>query len=159
MTRGQQNYSDVHFTDMRVAEAVCNHYAPTGRCLEPFKGGGAFMQFLPAGTAWCEITEGKDFFQWSEQVDWIVTNPPFSNMTQVMEHSFSVAENCVFVIPISKYWSSAPRIESVGRYGGLVEIAHLGRGRDIGFDIGFPFAAMHFKRRYQGQIRESILSV
>ena len=159
ITRGQSNYSDVHFTDTRIAAAVVDHYHPSGRCLEPFKGNGVFMQFLPPDASWCEITEGKDFFDWTEAVDWIVTNPPFSNMTQVLNHSFSVSDNCVFVIPISKYWSSAPRIESVARYGGLVEIAHLGRGRDIGFNIGFPFAAMHFKRGYQGQIRQSVLSV
>jgi hypothetical protein len=87
-----------------------------------------------------------------------MTNPPFSNMTQVFEHSFALADNCVFVIPISKYWSSAPRIKAAERYGGLVEIAHLGCGRDIGFDIGFPFAAMHFKRRYRGRIKQTTLT-
>lgn len=158
MTRGQKAYSDVHFTDPSVAKRVLSHFSPVGRCLEPFAGGGAFLQHMPADTPWCELSEGRDFFDWTELVDWIVTNPPFSNLTQVFEHAFSVAENCVFVMPISKYWSSAPRIEAVAAYGGLVEICHMGRGRDIGFDIGFPFAAMHFRRGHGGDIRLSTLA-
>jgi hypothetical protein len=157
-TCGHKNYSDEHYTADHVAEAVVKHFSLRGKCLEPFVGTGAFFRHMPDGTDWCEIREGRDFFDWEVPVDWIVTNPPFSNMTKVFEHAFALADNCVFVIPISKYWSSAPRIEAATRYGGLVEIAHLGRGRSIGFDIGFPFAAMHFKRRYRGKIRQTILT-
>lgn len=154
-TVGQLNYSDVHFTRVDIAEIVVRHFNPKGTCLEPFKGAGAFLTWLPAGSPWCELTEGRDFFAFTEKVDWIITNPPFSNLTQVFEHAFKIADNCVFLIPISKYWSSAPRLELARGYGGLAEILHMGRGRSIGFDIGFPFAAMHFKRGYTGDIRES----
>lgn len=151
------DYSDVHLTDDEVAQRIVRHFNPVGICLEPFKGGGAFLKHLPPGAEWCEIAHGRDFFQYQRAVDWIVTNPPFSNLTQVFEHAFKLAENSVFLIPISKYWSSAPRIELSMKYAGLVEIAHLGRGRAIGFDIGFPFAAMHFKRGYTGSIKQSHL--
>lgn len=152
------NYSDVHFTDDLLARRVIDHFKPAGRCLEPFKGDGAFFNHLPAGSDWCEITEGRDFFAYQEPADWIITNPPFSNMTQVFEHAFQLAENCVFVIPISKYWSSAPRLDAVRKYGGLKELVHLGRGREIGFDIGFPFGALHFQRGYSGPIQETRLA-
>lgn len=154
-TVGLRGYSDVHFTDAAVARAVVEHFRPVGRCLEPFKGGGAFLEALPDGSDWCEIEEGRDFFQYGQRVDWLVTNPPFSSLTAVFEHAFEVSDNCVFLIPISKYWSSAPRLEAVGRYGGLAEILHMGRGRAIGFHTGFPFGAMHFKRGYRGPIKES----
>lgn len=156
-TTGLTNYSDVHYTCPDLAQRVVAHFQPEGRCLEPFRGDGAFFRHLPAGSDWCEIDEGIDFFAYAQPVDWIITNPPFSNLTQVFEHAFQVAENCVFVIPISKYWSSAPRLKAVRTYGGLCELVHLGTGRDIGFDIGFPFAAMHFQRGYTGLIRESTL--
>jgi len=152
-TTGLQGYSDVHYTDAEVARRVIEHFAPSGQCLEPFAGGGAFLQHLPPGSKSCELAQGSDFFAFNEPVDWIVTNPPFSNLTQVFVHAFKVAENCVFLIPISKYWSSAPRMAAVAGYGGLAEILHVGAGRRIGFDIGFPFAAMHFKRGYQGPIK------
>lgn len=156
-TRGLKNYSDEHYTAKCIAEVVIKHFSPIGRCLEPFSGNDAFLQYMPSGTDWCEIQKGRDFFDYNDQVDWIVTNPPFSNMTKVFEHAFSLSDNCVFVIPISKYWSSAPRINASLAYGGLKEILHLGTGRDIGFDIGFPFAAMHFKRGYQGPIQQTRL--
>lgn len=149
------NYSDVHYTEEQVAFDIIQHFNPSGVCLEPFRGAGAFTKWLPPDTAWCEIQEGRNFFDFDTPVDWIVTNPPFSNLTQVMEHAFKLADNCVFLIPISKYWSSAPRLAAVKNYGGVAEIHHMGTGRSIGFDIGFPFAAMHFKRGYQGAIRES----
>lgn len=157
-TVGLKDYSDVHFTDGEVARRIVAHFKPTGTCLEPFSGEGAFLQHLPPGSHWCELSQGIDFFSWQEPVDWLVTNPPFSNLTQIFEHAFSFADNCVFLIPISKFWSSAPRMALAARYGGLVEILHVGAGRRIGFDIGFPFGALHFKRGYQGSIKLSELT-
>lgn len=156
-TTGFRNYSDVHYTDPRIAERIVAHFAPAGSCLEPFRGDGAFYRHLPKESRWCEIVEGRDFFLEKQPVDWIITNPPFSNLTAVFVHAFSLAENCVFLIPISKYWSSSPRIEAAEKYGGLKEVLVLGSGRSIGFDIGFPFAAMHFQRDYQGPIHLSRL--
>lgn len=156
-TVGLNDYSDVHYTDESVALKIIGHFRPSGKCLEPFRGGGAFFRHLPDGSAWCESSDGKDFFAHTEACDWIVTNPPFSNLTQVFEHAFRLSRHCVFLIPISKYWSSAPRLRLAKNYGGLREILHCGTGRDIGFDIGFPFAAMHFERGYSGPIHEDCL--
>lgn len=156
-TVGLQDYSDVHFTDGEVARRIVQHFDPSGLCLEPFAGEGAFLQHLPPGSLSCELALGVDFFEFNHRVDWLITNPPFSNLTQVFQHAFALADNCVFLIPISKYWSSAPRLASVAKYGGLVEILHMGPGRAIGFDIGFPFGAMHFKRDYRGPVRLSEL--
>lgn len=158
-TVGLKGYSDVHFTDSTVARRVVEHFNPAGVCLEPFAGEGAFLQHLPPGSQWCELSQGRDFFKHTAPVDWIVTNPPFSNLTEIFEHAFSIADNCVFLIPISKYWSSAPRLAAVEAYGGLVEILHCGPGRKIGFDIGFPFGALHFKRGYAGPICMSHLAL
>lgn len=157
-TVGLRGYSDVYFTDSALARRIVEHFAPTGRCLEPFKGEGAFLEHLPAGTEFCEITEGRDFFEHRTHADWIVTNPPFSNLTAVFEHAFHIADNCVFLIPISKYFSSMPRLKLAQQYGGCREILHVGTGRDIGFDIGFPFGALHFAKDYRGPIYESNLA-
>lgn len=153
------NYSDVHYTDGSIAKRIVQHFKPSGHCLEPFAGEGAFLDHLPSGSSWCELAKGVNFFEWEKPVDWIVTNPPFSNLTHVFEKAFKVADNCVFLIPISKYWSSAPRLNLVREYGGLMELLHLGTGRDIGFDIGFPFGALHFKRNYKGAITSSELAL
>lgn len=157
-TVGLKNYSDVHYTNDAVAARIVSHFKPVGKCLEPFRGDGAFYKHLPEGTDWCEIEDGRDFFDCNNQYDWIVTNPPFSSLTQVFKHSFTLSKNCVFLVGISKYWSSKPRLDLAKDYGGLKEILHVGTGRQIGFDLGFPFAAMHFVKGYRGPITESFLN-
>lgn len=50
--------------------------------LEPCKGDGRIIdKFIPdhIDVSWCEIEEGKDYFEHTfENIDLIVTNPPFS---------------------------------------------------------------------------------
>lgn len=62
--------------------------------LDPFRGGGAFYNNYPKNVKreWMEIEEGKDFFASDKQVDWIVSNPPFSLMTDVFEHSIKICK-------------------------------------------------------------------
>ena len=47
--------------------------------LEPFKGEGAFYNNLPDNIVkrYCEIEEGIDFRSYAENVDWVISNPPF----------------------------------------------------------------------------------
>ena len=58
--------------------------------LDPCRGGGAFWRHMP-GAEWCEAAEGRDFFAWTEPVDWIVSNPPYSTFKPWMLHSFTLA--------------------------------------------------------------------
>ncbi len=154
-TTGLKNYSNVHYTRSGVAKAIVKHYKPEGVILEPFRGESAFYDQLPAGSLWCEIEQGRDFFKFKEHVDWIITNPPFENLTDIMRHAFQIADNTVFLVPLSKIYSSAPRLRMVRHVAGIKEIMHLGSGRDIGFNLGFPFAAMHFLKGYHGPVNET----
>lgn len=49
------------------------------KVLEPFRGEGAFYNAFPDNIIkdWCEIEEGKDYKDYTEIVDWVVSNPPF----------------------------------------------------------------------------------
>jgi hypothetical protein len=49
------------------------------RVLEPFRGEGSFFNNLPSNTLndWCEILDGRDFKDYKEPIDWVVSNPPF----------------------------------------------------------------------------------
>ena len=49
------------------------------KVLEPFKGEGGFYDNLPnhINKDWCEITQGRDYKDYSGDIDWIVSNPPF----------------------------------------------------------------------------------
>jgi hypothetical protein len=135
-----------------VADVVVKHFKPTGRILDPCRGDGAFWRHMP-GAEWCEIREGRDFLDWQEPVDWIVSNPPFSVLMGFLTHSFKVAENVVYTIPASKIWQSIPYLELIRDFGGIREILILGRGRAIGLPLGFAIAAIHFKRGYKGETR------
>ena len=47
--------------------------------IEPCKGDGAFFNNFPKKTnnKWCEINEGVDFLNYNENVDYVISNPPF----------------------------------------------------------------------------------
>jgi hypothetical protein len=76
--------------------------------LEPAKGDGAFYHNLPGYVKkhWCEINEGRDFFEWNWPVDTVITNPPFRDFAggnnlviPFLEKSFSVArKRVVFLV-------------------------------------------------------------
>jgi hypothetical protein len=146
------NPKDVAMTPPEVAESVVKHFKPSGRILDPCRGDGAFWRHMP-GAEWCEIREGRDFLEWNEPVDWIVSNPPFSVLMGFLMHSFKVADNVVYTIPAAKIWHSIPYLELIRDFGGIREILILGRGRAIGLPLGFAIAAIHFKRGYKGETR------
>jgi hypothetical protein len=49
------------------------------KVLEPFKGEGSFYNNFPNNIEkfYTEIEEGKDFREFKEEVDWVISNPPF----------------------------------------------------------------------------------
>lgn len=61
---------------------------------DPFRGGGAFYDQYPdfVDPVWSEVKEGLDFFQSDMRVDWIVSNPPYSCLDDVLAKSFSISK-------------------------------------------------------------------
>jgi hypothetical protein len=50
--------------------------------LEPFRGEGAFYDNLPnVNKDWCEIEQGRDYKDYTKNIDWVVSNPPFKLKT------------------------------------------------------------------------------
>lgn len=143
------NKNDVVFTPDDIAKAICETFQPLGKVLEPCKGEGAFMQFLPANSDWCEIAEGRNFYDYNQKVDWIVTNPPYSDFNRFLDHSFNLADNIVLLVPIAKIFKSMKTIDIVFRYGGIVACFFIGAHR-CGFPFGFPCGIFYFKRNYYG---------
>lgn len=144
------NPSDVVYTPDWVARDMVEYFQPNGRILEPCAGDGVFLKYLPPHTEWCEIERGRDFFQWQERVDWIVGNPPYSNILDWLIHSFSVAENVVFLMPLNSPFNSMKRLRIISEYGSIVDIRPYGNGSLFGMDYGFACGAIHFQRGYRG---------
>lgn len=70
-----------HQTPTKLAEDLMV-FIPTeagDTLLEPFKGEGAFYNIFPNYTnnIYCEIEEGIDYKEKTENIDWVITNPPF----------------------------------------------------------------------------------
>lgn len=144
-----KNPNDDVFTPEPIAKAIIEMFKPQGTMLEPCKGKGAFLKFMP-NADWCEITEGRDFFEYKEKVDWIITNPPYSSYDKFLEHSFELAENIVFLVPLGKVFNSWERLEKIKKWGGIKKIWIIGTGNKCGFPFGFPCGAFYFKKGYTG---------
>jgi hypothetical protein len=143
---------DIILTPLDVARDVVKHFKPSGRILDPCRGNGAFADLMP-GCDWCEIREGRDFYDWREPVDWIVSNPPYSVFADFLRHSLTVAENIVYLIPVNKIFNSDRMMREIWTWGGVPEIYTVAGGGALGFPIGFAIGAVHFRRAYRGETR------
>lgn len=149
---GRPNPKDLVATPEFVAEAIIEFFKPSGRCMDPCRGGGPFLRYLPPGSEWCEITEGRDFFDWHEPIDWLFGNPPYSIFARWMTHSFKIAEHIVYFIPLNKTFNSPRFMKEIWKWGGIREILAMGNGRAFHQGMGFSFGAVHFQRGYTGPI-------
>ena len=143
------NKNDVVFTPDKIAKTICNMFPISGKILEPCKGEGAFLNHLPKETLWCEITEGRNFYDFNENVDWIVTNPPYSDFNRFLDHSFRLAGNIILLTPIAKMMKSMGTLKRIFEYGGIVECHFIGASK-CGFPFGFPCGVYYLKRNYKG---------
>ena len=144
---------DLVMTPRWLARDIIAHFQPSGRILDPCRGDGAFFDQLPEGADWCEIREGRDFFAYVNQVDWIVSNPPYSCLLSWIRHSFKVARNIVYLAPLHRVMASCTFLEDVAAWGGLAEVYVIGTGATAGFPFGHALAAVHFQRGYRGGTR------
>ena len=150
------NPADVVYTPEWVVQDMLDFFKPTGRILEPSSGRGAFLRYLP-GADWCEIEQGRDFFQCHDQYNWIIGNPPYSIYTKFLHHSFDVAENIVYLVPCNKPFNSLGLLKLVKTWGGIVHMRIYGAGKSkpIPFPIGFAMGAIHYQRGYTGPMYTS----
>jgi len=68
---------------------------------------------------WCELELGKDFFDYSQEVDWIVGNPPYKECWEFWQKSFQIARKGVgFLISINMFNKFTPkRLEEIKQQG------------------------------------------
>ena len=142
------------FTPEWCARDMVEHFKPTGRILEPFRGGGVFTDLMPTAE-WCELDEGKDFFDWVAPVDWIISNPPYSKTRSCFMHARSLACDVVFLVPLRNIFSGHGFVVELHETGGLKEIRCYGTGSRLGFPMGNAIGAIHWHKGYAGETRFS----
>ena len=145
--------SDVVYTPIEVAADIVDWCKPFGPCLDPCAGDFAFYDALPSPKDWCEITRGRDFFDFQGVVDWIVGNPPYSIFDDWLSYSFACARNVVYLLPTNKVFQTLDRIRAIDEYGGIKGIRLYGSGQNIGLPFGFSVAAFHFAKDWKGDTR------
>ena len=153
-----RNYvsDDVVQTPPEMAQRLVRHFKPQGHVLEPCCGKGHFLKVMP-GASWCELSKGRDFFDWDQEVDWIVTNPPWSKIRPFLGHAMTVADHIVFLMTVNHAWTKA-RLRDVKEAGfGIKEIALLEMPLTFP-QSGFQLGAVYYARGWDGDIRFTDLS-
>jgi hypothetical protein len=82
--------NDVVYTPLLVAQTHIKSLEtkPEDIWYDPFKGKGIYYDNFPTtNKVWTEISENKDFFTFDGKVDVICSNPPYSNMDDVLKKS------------------------------------------------------------------------
>ncbi len=146
----RENVNDRVYTSDKIAKWIVSTFNPSGLILEPCKGKGAFIKYIP-NAEWCEIEDGKDFLKYNKKVDWIITNPPYSIFDKFLKHSFELADNIVFLCPLSKMLKAYKNIEMIKNFGGIKKLMFV-RADKCGFPFGFPCGVFHIERNYKGCI-------
>lgn len=101
-----------------------------------------------SSVSWCELKAGRDFFAWTKKVDWIITNPPWSQIRAFLQHAMRLADHVVFLMTINHVWTKA-RLRDVREAGfGIREIVLVNMPRSFP-QSGFQLGAVHFRRGKQ----------
>ena len=141
---------DVVMTPIELAKRLIEHFEPKGKGLEPCCGTGNILKLLP-NADWCEITEGKDFFNYNERVDYIFTNPPWSKIRPFLIHSMELAKDIYFLFTINHLWTKA-RLREIRKHNfGIVEICIFDTPKEFP-QSGFQCGMVHLQKNYTGAI-------
>lgn len=93
--------NDVIYTPLPVALKMiqlCN-ITPEMSVLDPCKGAGVFYNNLPScNKDWCEITDNKDFFNYTNKIDLIIGNPPYSLWNKWLEHTMKLTDKFCYIM-------------------------------------------------------------
>ena len=147
--------NDRIYTPDETASLIVNHFRPCGRILEPCSGGKAFVRALNGECEECEIDEGTDFMEWTDPVDWIITNPPWSKFRNFLRHSMEVSDNVVFLCLINAWFMRARQRDMQEMGFGLVEILHVPVPPPPWPEAGFSLGAGWIRRGWTGGVHFS----
>jgi hypothetical protein len=147
-------------TPVELAQRIIGHFSPRGTALDPCRGGGAFYDNLKVycKTDWCEINEGVNFFTApmpDVRYDWVITNPPWSQMRPFLQKSMQVADNVVFLCLINAFFMKARVRDMLAAEFGMKEILHLATPPKPWPQTGFALGAVHIERGWSGPTKQS----
>lgn len=94
-----------------LCDLIVSHFCPRGRCLEPCAGTGNFIHSMLRhgvdSVDACELKEGRPFHDYQGHVDWIITNPPWSKISEFLRKAMRVSREVVFLMTINHAWTTS----------------------------------------------------
>ena len=102
ITKSQKSAKqDVLYTPPAVAKTMVElcKLRKDDSVLDPSRGNGVFFNLFPEFVRkdWCEITEGRDFFECEDHFDWVIGNPPYSCWDDWLEKTCLIATNFCYL--------------------------------------------------------------
>lgn len=144
--------NDKIYTPKGLAQQIVDYFDPKGAVLEPCRGMGAFYNSLRLKDGvivdFCEIDEGKDFYEYNLKVDWVITNPPFSQFRKFLVKSMEVSDNVVFLSLINAWFMKA-RLRDMREHGfSFHSIVPLNTPPNPWPQFGIQLGAVYIKRNH-----------
>lgn len=99
--------------------------------LDPWKGTGNFYNNFPSENRkdWCEINEGRDFFEYNERVDVICSNPPFSKIDKCIDKCIELDPTYIIIV-LGNLNMSPKRLQKINDKGYYLTKSHMFRVRN-----------------------------
>lgn len=154
-----RNGNDRVYTPPELAKQIVQHFKPSGKILEPCKGKGAFTDamyvFADNGYISCyEIDIGLDFLSSTPpHHDWIITNPPWSQLRAFLSKSMQVADNVVFLCLVNAFFMKARQRDMQEAGFGMKEILFVPTPPKPWPQTGFSLGAVHIQRGWTGDCK------
>ncbi len=115
----RDNANDIFITPLPLAKKAIDMitFKPNDIWFDPFKNSGSYYnQFPNENKVYSEILEGKDFFEFEDNVDIICSNPPYSLLDKVITKSIDLQPKVInYLIGVGNL--TARRIEMLEKAG------------------------------------------
>jgi len=135
----------ISYVPIKKQDFVCDAFA--GKV-----GNQPFFENYPASwkNSWLEIEEGRNAFNSNMLHDWIITNPPFSIITRVLEYSsWSCKKGFAYILPnLSLTNKRIQLMESRGFY--ITKMVSFDNPKEWG-NLGFPHMFVIWEKRHKSK--------
>jgi len=156
--------NDRVYTPPELARQIVRHFDALGKRLDPCRGKGAFEKAMVEHSVfgfveWCEIDEGVDFLaiDITEHYDWVITNPPWSQLRAFLKKSMEVSDNVVFLCLVNAFFMKARQQDMKDAGFGMKEILFVPTPPKPWPQTGFSLGAVHIQKGYSGPVAFSHL--
>lgn len=129
----QEGYTNYHYTPEAAVIDLLKliPFESDDVALDPSAGvNKVWYNNFPCQKVYCEIDEGTNFFEYSDKVDWIIGNPPFTEFVKFLMHSPNIArKGFAYLIGHSRVNQVTPnrlsKLEAEGFYLSGIQIVSI----------------------------------